>query len=393
MTFPYLTGATLDEKPYNVGILGYGNRGSGLYSILDEMSDKFHVSDICDNLPFRLDQAKNRTSGKDIRFHHDLNSMLDQKDLDAVFVATPLSFHFEHAKAAFESGKHIYLEKTMTFSVEQAQELCKIAAERPNQILQVGHQFRYSPLYFKVKEMIDSGYLGKITAIDARWDRNHDWRRYVHSPEFERQINWRMYREYSGGLAAELLSHQMDFIHWAFDCVPSSIYGIGGIDNFKDGRETFDNIQLAFRYEDVGMVGSFGATCSNKQEGYIFKIKGSKGMLSLLMDDGIFYPEEEVREELAEVDGVSGATKLTWTDNKQGIKLTDRPLKEGTYYAVEDFYRCLQEKRMPYSNAFNGGQTAIAVALANESLHTGSVQPWREDYNLIDHPTAKKSVG
>ncbi len=230
--------------------------------------------------------------------------------------------------------------------------------------------------------MIDDGYLGKVTAIDARWDRNHDWRRPVQAPELERQINWRMYQDYSGGLAAELLSHQMDFVHWAFDCRPTSVYGVGGIDHYKDGRETFDNIQLSLRYEEEGMIGNFGATCSNQQEGYSFKIKGTKGMVSLLMDDGIFYPEEDIRAELQDVDGVSGATRLTWTDNKAGIKLTEGTLKDGTYYALEDFYSCLQEQRLPYSNVFNGGETAIAVALANQSLYNGKVEKWQGKFDL-----------
>jgi len=297
-------------------------------------------------------------------------------------VSTPLNGHFEQGKATIEAGKHLYIEKTMTFTADQAVQMADLAKRHPKQIIQVGHQYRYSPLYFRVKEMISDGYLGKVTQVDARWDRNHDWRRAVRSPELERMINWRMYREYSGGLAAELLSHQMDFIHWAFDCVPSTVYGTGGIDHFKDGRETFDNIQVSLRYADEGMIGSFGATCSNKHEGYHFKIKGTKGMVSLLMDEGIFYPEEEARAELEQVDGVSGATKLVWADDKGGVKILDKKTKDGSIYAMEDFYRCLQENSLPHSNVFNGGRTAIAVALANKSLQDNTIEHWKESYSL-----------
>ncbi|HSJ69518.1 MAG TPA: Gfo/Idh/MocA family oxidoreductase, partial [Anditalea sp.] len=286
-------GSIFGDKVYKVGILGYGDRGSGLHNILNQLPEKFQVTAVCDVLDFRLDYAKKIWSGKKINYYSDYRKMLEEKDLDIVVVSTPLNGHFEQGKATIEAGKHLYIEKTMTFTTDQAVQLVDIAKRHPKQVVQVGHQYRYSPLYFKVKEMINNGYLGKVTQVDARWDRNHNWRRAVHSPELERLINWRMYREYSGGLAAELLSHQMDFIHWAFDCVPSTVYGTGGIDHFKDGRETFDNIQVSLRYADEGMIGSFGATCSNKHEGYHFKIKGTKGMVSLLMDEGIFYPEEE----------------------------------------------------------------------------------------------------
>ena len=75
-------------------------------------------------------------------------------------------------------------------------------------------------------------------------------------------------------LVAELLSHQIDFINWAFNTHPDEVIGTGGIDNFKDGRETYDNVQAILRYSKDGMIGNFGATCSNAKEGYLFKIKG-----------------------------------------------------------------------------------------------------------------------
>jgi predicted dehydrogenase len=375
-------GTIFGDRVYNVGIIGYGDRGSGLHYIFNQLSDKFQVAAVCDVLDFRLENARKKWSGKKINFYSDYRKMLEDKSVDIVVVATPLNGHFEQGKAAIEAGKHLYIEKTMTFTADQALELVAIANRHPNQVIQVGHQYRYSPLYFKVKEMINNGYLGKVTQVDARWDRNHDWRRAVHSPELERMINWRMYREYSGGLAAELLSHQMDFIHWAFDCVPTTVYGTGGIDHFRDGRETFDNIQVSIRYANEGMIGSFGATCSNKHEGYHFKIKGTKGMVSLLMDEGIFYPEEETRAELEQVDGVSGATKLVWADDKSGVKILDKKTRDGSIYALEDFYRCLQENSLPHSNVFNGGRTAIAVALANKSMQDQSIENWKEGYNL-----------
>ncbi|RAV27540.1 Gfo/Idh/MocA family protein, partial [Sinomicrobium soli] len=288
------------------------------------------------------------------------------------------------ARDALEAGKHVMLEKAMTFTPEQALQLVDIAGRHKKQTLQVGHQYRYSPVYYKVKQMIQNGYLGKVTQIDARWDRNSDWRRPVPDPGLERKINWRMYREYSGGLPAELLSHQMDFIHWAFDCRPTTIYGTGGIDRYKDGRETYDNVQVNIRYEKEGMIGNFGVTCSNQHDGYSFRIKGSKGTVSLLIRNGLFYPEPETRKELEEVDGVSGATKLTWSKDKKGIKLSNEKLKDGSYYAFRDFYSAISENTLPDSNVYTGGTTAICAALANTSLYTGTVQSWNPEYNL--HP-------
>ncbi|RPA69150.1 gfo/Idh/MocA family oxidoreductase [Cyclobacteriaceae bacterium YHN15] len=369
------------DKVYTIGILGYGDRGSGLHQVLNNMPDQFQVQGICDNLPLRLEAAKKKyPSG--IQFHEDYRSLLDQKDLDVILVSTPLYLHFEHAKAVLESGKDLFLEKTMVFTIDQAIELDKLSKKYPKQTIQIGHQYRYSPLYFKVKEMIQDGWLGKVTQVEARWDRNHNWRRPLPSPDLERQINWRMYKEYSGGLVAELLSHQMDFIHWAFETNPSSVYGVGGIDHFRDGRETYDNVQVTLRYDKEGMVGNFGATCSNQYDGYSFKIKGSKGMVSLLTNEGVFYPEPEVKAELEQVDGVSGATRLAWSADKRGVKILNEPTRDGSYYALEDFYRCLLTKELPHSNVGNGGRSAIVVALANQSLYSGEKRLWKPEFDL-----------
>lgn len=374
--------STSEKRVFSVGILGYGDRGSGLHRVLNGMPDKFLVKAVCDDLPLRLEQAKSKFP-TGVSFYDDYRKLLDQKDLDIILVATPIYLHFEHAKAVLESGKHLFLEKTMVFNVDQALSLSKIRQQYPRQVVQVGHQYRYSPLYFKVKEMVQDGWLGKVTQVEARWDRNHNWRRPVPSPELERKINWRMYKEYSGGLVAELLSHQMDFIHWVFETSPSSVYGVGGIDFFKDGRETFDNVQVTLRYDREGMIGNFGATCANQQDGYSFKIKGNKGMISLLTNEGVFYPEPETRKELEQVDGVSGATRLTWSSDKQGIKILPQPTLDGSIYALEDFYRCLVEKAEPSCNVINAGRTAITVALANESLYTGQRMAWRPEFDLV----------
>jgi predicted dehydrogenase len=230
--------------------------------------------------------------------------------------------------------------------------------------------------------MIEKGYLGKITHIDSRWDRNGTWRRPVPAGYTDKQVNWRMYKEFSGGLVAELLSHQIDFINWAFNTHPDEIVGAGGIDFYKDGRETYDNVQTVLRYNKENMIGNFGSMCGNAREGYIFKIKGTKGTVALLMHEGIFYPEESARKELETVDGVSGATKIEW--NKDGgVPILNEPMKDGTWYALQDFHKCITEKQQPVSNVITGATTAVCVHLANAATYTHATQQWKSDYNFV----------
>ena len=366
-----------------LGIIGCGDRGKGLYKVLQQLTDKFDVVALCDDLPFRLREAQQLVPKAKPPTYADYRALLAARAVDAVIIAVPLHLHFQVTKDALAAGKQIYLEKTMTYDIPQALELVRLAQLRPTQTLQVGHQYRYSPLYYRVKEMIAQGYLGKVTQIDCRWDRNGSWRRPVPAPGLERKINWRMYREYSGGLAAELLSHQMDFINWAFDTHADEVFGTGGIDFYKDGRETYDNVQVMARYPIEGMVGNFGATCGNARDGYLFKLKGTKGTISLLVNEGIYYPEKETLKQYGTVDGVTGATRITW--NKDGgipIMTGQEPLKDGSWYALNDFYRAVQEKKLPDSNVFTGARAACTVHLANQAIYNHSIEKWQAAYNL-----------
>ncbi|HWW42492.1 Gfo/Idh/MocA family oxidoreductase [Pedobacter sp.] len=369
-----------ESRKINIAVIGCGDRGTGLMQVLKQIPDLYQIKAICDVLDFRLENGRKIAPGA--LAVKDYKVILDHKDIDAVLISVPLNMHFQIAKDALLAGKHVYLEKTMTYNIPQALELVALVKSKPKQILQVGHQYRYTPLYFKVKEMIDQGYLGKVTQIDCRWDRNGSWRRPVPDPSLERQINWRMYKEYSGGLPAELLSHQIDFINWVFDTHADEVIATGGIDFYKDGRETYDNVQAVLRYSKEHMIGNFGATCANSHDGYLFKIKGSKGSISLLVDEGIYYPEKETLKKYNQtVDGVTGATKITW--NKDGgIPILTEPIKDGSWYALTDFHKCVTSGEMPTSNVFTGSKTAISVHMINNALFGNAIENWKPGYNV-----------
>jgi predicted dehydrogenase len=363
-----------------VGVIGCGDRGKGLIHVLNILPERFKVTAICDVLDFRLTETQKLNKAGDWKTYTDYRQLLDNKDVDAVIVSVPLNMHYPIAVDVLKADKHLYLEKTMTYNIEQALNLVKLVKSRPGkQVVQVGHQYRYSPLYYRVKDMIAKGYLGKVSQIDCRWDRNANWRRPVPDASLERKINWRMYKEYSGGLVAELLSHQIDFINWAFDTHPEEFFATGGIDVFKDGRETYDNVQVLLRYPKEGMIGNFGATCGNSRDGYLFKIKGTKGTVSLLTDQGIFYPEKQALKGTDLVDGVTGATKIVW--NKDGgTPILPEPTKDGTWYALSDFYDKITKSQLPDSNVFTGARTALSVHLSNQALYSKQPAYWKKEY-------------
>jgi predicted dehydrogenase len=152
--------------------------------------------------------------------------------------------------------------------------------------------------------MIRAGAVGKVMFVRAQWHRNSDWRRPVPEPKYESLINWRMYREYSGGLMAELASHQIDVANWAIGAEPISVVGTGGIDYWKDGRETCDNAQTIFEYPG-GQKLVWSSILCNAHYDFNEQIMGDRGTIEITLGKGLFYTEH-----VAKVS--QGATKESW---------------------------------------------------------------------------------
>jgi hypothetical protein len=146
--------------------------------------------------------------------------------------------------------------------------------QRPaNQVFQVGLQRRYSTIY-QAMQMIHSGALGKCSTSvrsGTEWQLENS----SPDPKFERLLNWRVYREYSGGLMAELGSHQVDIADWAFQSEPVSVVGVGGLDYWKDGRDIFDNVSVIFEYPE-GQKFVFTSICNNAHLDFSEVIRATK---------------------------------------------------------------------------------------------------------------------
>lgn len=225
------------------GMIGTGSRGSYLLKHLKGIDGGRCVA-ICDINDVALARGA-ETIGNNPRRYKDYRELLSQKDIDAVFVVVPLFAHFPVTKDALLAGKHVFCEKSLVFKPEEVHELRALAEEHPKQIIQVGLQRRYSKMYQAARQMIEKGMLGEVTHVHAQWHRNPGWKM---KPDQPKLANWRLFREYSGGLVAELASHQIDVADWMLGMTPESVIGDGSLDFMKDGRDVYDQIQLIFRY-------------------------------------------------------------------------------------------------------------------------------------------------
>ena len=233
---PAIINAQSDGNPIRYGFIGTGTEGCTLLKFLATIPEGRCIA-TCDIYPPNLKKGV-ETIGSNPETYTEYRKMLERKDMDAVMIATPLNLHCQMVVDALNAGKQVFVEKTMYFKEEEGEMIHKAMAANPKLVVQVGLQRRSSVLYQVAIEMIRKGALGKIMFVRAQWHRNSNWRRPLPDPSLERQINWRMYKEYSGGLLAELASHQIDIANWAIGAEPQSVFATGGINYWKDGRET-----------------------------------------------------------------------------------------------------------------------------------------------------------
>ncbi|MGD0498337.1 MAG: Gfo/Idh/MocA family oxidoreductase [Bryobacteraceae bacterium] len=240
--------AANDQVQY--GIIGTGSRGQYLSKHLKHISSGRCVA-MCDIQDDNLKKGL-AAIGNNPTAYKDYNELLARKDIDAVFVITPLFRHFPVTRDALLAGKHVFCEKCLVFKPEEVHALRALVEQRPKQVMQTGLQRRYSYFYQTVKQMVDKGILGEVHHVHAQWHRNMINKPsplWTMKPGGESNINnWRLYRSMSGGLPAELTSHQVDVADWMFGSTPEFVMGLGSLDTLKDGRDVYDNVQLIYKY-------------------------------------------------------------------------------------------------------------------------------------------------
>ena len=187
-----------------------------------------------------------------------------------------------------------------------------------------------------------------------------------------------MYREYSYGLTAELSSHQIDFSNWLLKSSPHKVAGFGGIDFWKDGRETYDNIHLVYSYPN-GVKASFTCLTSNAKDDYQIKVMGENATILIDHKNAWKYPEGKYNKIISDVDGVSGAT-ASWEEGKWNKIKYDH--KDPTIQGLEDFRSSIINNTIPLSNVNTGAAVSFAVQMGIEAMDKEQVISWNTKYNI-----------
>ena len=318
-----------DSRHLNIGIIGYGGRGSHLIrgagfatkgwtdivsenarnNKLDKQFETFMTQEdlncslvgVCDFFDVRsnqgIDASKNEVRPGGIpkttatRYQH-YTDLLANKDIDAVIVATPDHWHSRITIDAARAGKHVYCEKGLTRTFDEAINVYDTIKDT-GITFQLGHQNRQVEANYKAKQIIDQGLLGKINLVELATNRNSPWGAWVWdihpdgnvktidwdtfqepSPNkipfgedaLKRFFRWRCWFDYGTGLSGDLLSHDFDAINQIMDLgIPKYASSTGGIYYYKDGRDVPDVWNATFEYPDKDLTILYSATLSSNE--------------------------------------------------------------------------------------------------------------------------------
>lgn len=286
-----------------VAMIGVGTRGIYLLEQVQECPNT-EIRLICDLYDSNIQRAQKTAFNKKAEVTKDWEKALASKDVDAVMIATPDFWHAPMAIRAAQQKKHIYVEKGMCRTLEEAKGIRK--AVRENGVtLQLGHHQNSEAPFVKAREIFQSGKLGQTCLARTYIDRTNPWPEWQFYTRYDNQVlppdanldhidwerfqsgssvktqfdperffRWRCWWEYGTGIAGDLMSHQWDGVNLIVGMgIPEAVHTMGGLYFWKKDRDVPDQWHVLFEYPKKQMNVGFACTFHNRHHGtntYIF---------------------------------------------------------------------------------------------------------------------------
>ena len=286
-------------EPVNAAFIGTGNRGSYLLNGTLALPGVKVVA-VCDLKPDRLDRAASAAARDNPQSYTEWRRIIDRKDVQAVFIATPCDLHVEMALAALRAGKHIYCEKPAGVTPESINELWR-AGRNAKTVWQTGLGLRSNARNKVVIGKIHAGIAGKVVMVRA-------WR--TASDDLDHNgssSDWFFNAKRSGDVIVEMAVHNLDLCNWVIGSRPERAGGFGGAlvwENDPPGRTNMDGYTLSYDYLN-GVKLSFTQVFFHPDQmpggGQACLVYGTRGGVDL--SAGTYYPRERKAAPVKLVEG------------------------------------------------------------------------------------------
>lgn len=366
--------------------------------------------------------------GGHVDTYTDYRELLARDDIDAVLLCVPDHWHARMSIDAMKAGKAVYCEKPMTKTIAEGSDVIA-AAKATGVVFQVGSQYASSILYQKAEELIRTGAIGKLNAVETRLSRNSsigawqysiprnaspetcDWDLFLgNAPkrpfDATRYFRWRNYRDYGTAAAGDLYVHLFTGIHRATGALgPETIMALGGLRYWDDGRDVYDVIMGLCNYPETPESPGFTLTLSTNfadggGEDWGFRFVGSDGQITVgwtdltLTQAGIVQAEQHTAEEV--LHGYNAVRTWAVPDQEEYARwwygsrpapAFRPPLKAQSKFLAPDgyddrydhfvnFFNAVRDGAPVYEDAVFGLRAAGPALLCNESYFEGKPMVW-----------------
>ena len=358
------------------GLIGAGARGVELLRWASACPN-VEVTALADIYTKNLQYAQGLAPGAQV--YNDHRFLLDDKSIDALIIATPPHLHAGQFVQALEAGKHVYQERTMAFTLADAQSMRAAYRKTPRLTVQIGHQVCSSGQMPDALHFLGSGQLGKVTAVHMRsfrntprgkaaWSRpvypamtaeNIAWNSFLGSAparafDPDRYLNWRLYADYSGGSVHENMSQQLAFWYRALKLqIPAAVMMSGGVYLWKDGRELPDTMSVTLEQPEEMLI-TWDSGFGNNQLGVTEDVLGTDGTISR---------GQQIRYTPQKVNRPDGAEMLGRTITAPNAHM-------------QNFVDCIRSGRETVCPFDLGYRVSIACRMALESHRLGRTVRW-----------------
>ncbi|MBI2610959.1 Gfo/Idh/MocA family oxidoreductase [Candidatus Kaiserbacteria bacterium] len=328
-----------------IGLIGYGYWGPNILRNIISHTD-VDVSVVADLKLERLAALKKMYPT--IRTTTDASEVVENRDIDAVIVATPVHTHYPLAKAALEAGKHVLVEKPLADSLNGAEELIAIAKKK-KLVLMVDHTYIYTGAVETIKKIVDSGELGTLQSFSStRFNLGL----------FQGDVN----------VLWDLAPHDLSILLYLTERIPTLVNAIG-VSHTENGVENI--AYLTLRYDD-GLIAHVGTSWVSPVKIRQILISGDQKMIA--------YDDTEAIEKVKVYE--AGYTVRTHEDKRRlymdyrsgDIHIPNVGNKEALQGVVEDFVRAISKGSKPRSDARFGLNVVRILDAAERSLKQGGAE-------------------
>jgi predicted dehydrogenase len=397
-----------------LGHIGVGVRGRELQGMAAQLKDSKNVemTAVCDLWTVNLDQAvadNQKYYGRAPRAYRHAEEMLAAGNVDAVFISTPEHGHSLQLKMVAEAGKDAYCEKPMGNVLAEVQAARDAVLARKNLVVQIGTQHRSEPYGVRVRDLIRQGVLGDVTKYEIAWnyhgprwrgrpevkeirEQDTDWHAWLMNKPyrpFDPQLyfEYRLYTEFSSGIADQWMSHGIDLCHFFLDEThPLSAVAHGGIFAWHDGRQNPDTFQTLLTYPK-GFLVSYATSFGNDAPGYT-RIMGTKATLFNTGGEGsprwALVEEKGNHEQDDDVDAKRARKNILLPGD---TTLAPMGIADEDLSHMTNWFDCLRSRKEPNATVRDGFAHSVACMMAARSYESGKKIYWdAKAEEMLDHP-------